>query len=134
MVSYSWTLRLEQVAYVGGKQSPSNAHISSHLEHTWAFHFSGDDLYMHTRLGAVCLYLVSERVGPLIWLHCGSVCQRCTWTPDDRGESSPSRKPVAGRLALLRAAVQRLQYCGWRWHLKDSRCKRTPCCAPEICP
>ena len=44
------------------------------------------------------------------------------------------KKPlvVARRLALLRAAVQQLQYCGWRWHLKDSRCKRTPLAALQV--
>ena len=78
--------------------------------------------------------------------HSPFVCTRCTWTPNGRGESAPSgkhqattriihwecsclpscvKKPlaVAERLALLRAAVQQLLYCGWRWHLRDSRFK-----------
>ena len=33
---------------------------------------------------------------------------------------------VAGWLASLRAAAQRLLYCRWRWDLRDSRSKRTP--------
>ena len=39
---------------------------------------------------------------------------------------------VAGWLALLRAAVQQLLYCGWRWHLRDSRFKRTPFAALQV--
>ena len=79
--------------------------------------------------------------------HSPSVCARCAWTPSGWIESAPCRKvpgnhlddplevlqsskscvkkllAVAGRLALLRAAVQRLLCCGWRWPLKDSRYK-----------
>ena len=32
---------------------------------------------------------------------------------------------IAGRLALLRVVVQLLLCYGWRWPLKDSRCKLT---------
>ena len=44
------------------------------------------------------------------------------------------KKPlvVAGWLASLRAAAQRLLYCGWRWHLRDSRSKRTPLAALQV--
>eukprot|EP00434_Breviolum_minutum_P025596 symbB.v1.2.022614.t1/scaffold1976.1/size93997/1 len=46
------------------------------------------------------------------------------------------KKPlaVAGMLALLRAAVQRLQCCGWRWPPKDSRYKLTLSAALQAQP
>ena len=41
---------------------------------------------------------------------------------------------VAGMLALLRAAVQRLQCCGWRWPPKDSRYRLTLSAARQAQP
>ena len=46
------------------------------------------------------------------------------------------KKPlaVAGMLALLRVAVQRLQCCGWRWPPKGSRYKLTLSAALQAQP
>ena len=63
--------------------------------------------------------------------HSPSVCQRCTWTPDDRGESAPSRKHQTTTRSIHweRAVFQELckETIGSCWEAGI-----TPCCCAGI--